>query len=97
MCGDVPGEGKGDKIPAKYEPGEFVVSNAMLDAQRVMTRIEERAKAWREIQRYVAETAPALFLYGMSPRYEAVDKAVQGYRFMANASRSYLREAWLKK
>lgn len=30
--GAVPGTGKGDKIPAKYEPGEFVVSNAMLDA-----------------------------------------------------------------
>lgn len=31
--GDVPGSGHGDKIPAKYEPGEFVVSNDMLDAQ----------------------------------------------------------------
>ena len=30
--GHVPGKGKGDKIPAKYEPGEFVVSNDMLDA-----------------------------------------------------------------
>ena len=30
--GQVPGTGKGDKIPAKYEPGEFVVSNDMLDA-----------------------------------------------------------------
>lgn len=28
--GEVPGTGSGDKIPAKYEPGEFVVSNAML-------------------------------------------------------------------
>jgi len=31
--GVVPGTGKGDKIAAKYEPGEFVVSNAMLDAK----------------------------------------------------------------
>ena len=31
--GEVPGTGHGDKIPAKYEPGEFVVSNDMLDAQ----------------------------------------------------------------
>ena len=31
--GDVPGKGKGDKIPALYEPGEFVVSNAMLKAR----------------------------------------------------------------
>lgn len=30
--GIVPGKGKGDKIPAKYEPGEYVVSNAMLAA-----------------------------------------------------------------
>ena len=31
--GHVPGTGHGDKIDAKYEPGEFVVSNAMLDAE----------------------------------------------------------------
>jgi len=31
--GVVPGTGTGDKIPAKYEPGEFVVSNDMLDAE----------------------------------------------------------------
>lgn len=31
--GAVPGTGHGDKIPAKYEPGEFVVSNDMLDAE----------------------------------------------------------------
>lgn len=29
--GVVPGKGKGDKIPAKYEPGEFVVSNDMIE------------------------------------------------------------------
>lgn len=29
--GPVPGRGKGDKIPALYEPGEFVVSNEMLE------------------------------------------------------------------
>lgn len=28
--GLVPGRGAGDKVPAKYEPGEFVVSNDML-------------------------------------------------------------------
>ncbi len=31
--GAVPGKGTGDKIPALYEPGEFVVSNDMLDAE----------------------------------------------------------------
>jgi len=30
--GHVPGKGQGDKIDALYEPGEFVVSNDMLDA-----------------------------------------------------------------
>lgn len=30
--GHVPGKGEGDKIDALYEPGEFVVSNDMLDA-----------------------------------------------------------------
>ena len=32
QSGTVPGTGKGDKIDAKYEPGEFIVSNAMLAA-----------------------------------------------------------------
>ncbi|WP_374440679.1 ABC transporter substrate-binding protein [Stella sp.] len=85
------------KSTANYYGHNDPKLDALLDAQRTMTKLEERAKAWREIQRYVAETAPALFLYAMSPRYEAVDRSVQGYRFMANASRSYLREAWLKK
>lgn len=31
--GAVPGKGAGDKIPALYEPGEFIVSNAMLKAE----------------------------------------------------------------
>jgi hypothetical protein len=62
-----------------------------------MAKLEDRVAAWREIQRHVAQTAPALFLYGMTPRYEAVDVAVQDYHFMANASRSYLRQAWLKR
>ena len=30
--GHVPGSGSGDKVPAKYEPGEFVVSNDKLDS-----------------------------------------------------------------
>lgn len=33
LGGVVPGHGEGDKIPAKYEPGEFVVSNDMLEAE----------------------------------------------------------------
>lgn len=33
LGGAVPGTGKGDKIPAMYEPNEFVVSNDMLDAE----------------------------------------------------------------
>lgn len=71
--------------------------DAMLDEQATVTDVEKRAQLWREIQKYVAETAPALYLYGMTPRYEVVDDAVKGYKFMANASRSYLREAWLAK
>lgn len=43
--GHVPGTGSGDKIPAKYEPGEFVVSNAMLAANPGM---REQLHAVRE-------------------------------------------------
>lgn len=40
--GKVPGQGKGDKIAAKYEPGEFVVSNAMLAADpELLERLHE--------------------------------------------------------
>lgn len=69
----------------------------LLDQQATVVNLEKRTQLWREIQAYIAETAPALYLYGMTPRYEVVNVAVEGYRFMPNASRSYLREAWLKK
>jgi len=40
--GVVPGTGKGDKIPAEYEPGEFVVSNDMLAADpSLLPRLRE--------------------------------------------------------
>lgn len=43
--GHVPGSGEGDKIPAKYEPGEFVVSNDMLDDN---PGVREELSAMRE-------------------------------------------------
>ena len=44
--GVVPGTGKGDKIPAKYEPGEFVVSNDMLAADpELLPHLRELRKA----------------------------------------------------
>jgi hypothetical protein len=43
--GAVPGTGKGDKIPAKYEPGEFVVSNDMLAAE---PELRDHLRALRE-------------------------------------------------
>lgn len=69
----------------------------MLEEQANVSDVEKRTQLWREIQAYVAETAPALYLYGMTPRYEAVHTSVHGYKFMPNASRSYLREAWLEE
>jgi len=44
--GVVPGTGKGDKIRAKYEPGEFVVSNDMLAADpALLPHLRELRKA----------------------------------------------------
>lgn len=44
--GRVPGTGKGDKIPAKYEPGEFVASNDMLAADpSLLPHLRELRKA----------------------------------------------------
>jgi hypothetical protein len=44
--GEVPGKGKGDKIPALYEPHEFVVSNDMLAADpALLPHLRELRKA----------------------------------------------------
>ena len=47
--GAVRGKGQGDKIPAKYEPGEFVVSNAMLDSapglREMLSNLREKTLA----------------------------------------------------
>ena len=63
--GAVPGTGQGDKIPAKYEPGEFVVSNDMLAAA---PELREQLSGLRE--QVLAEK-------GMTPE-EADAKAVSG-------------------
>lgn len=65
MGGVVPGTGKGDKIPAKYEPGEFVASNDMLAAE---PWLRDHLRDLRE--RVLAEK-------GMTPE-EADAKAMSG-------------------
>ena len=62
--GVVPGTGKGDKIPAKYEPGEFVVSNDMLAAE---PELRDHLRALRE---------QVLAAKGMTPE-QADAKAIQ--------------------
>ncbi len=62
--GVVPGTGKGDKIPAKYEPGEFVVSNDMLAAE---PELRDHLRALRE---------QVLAAKGMTPE-EADAKAIK--------------------
>ena len=73
MGGDVPGQGHGDKIPAKYEPGEFVVSNDMLEAQPGLR------ESLRELR------ADVLAEKGMTPA-EADAKAVTGSGLRAAGS-----------
>jgi hypothetical protein len=75
--GDVPGTGHGDKIPAKYEPGEFVVSNDMLDAKPSL-RGELRAlrKTVLAKKGMTPEMADAKALGGKSLR--AVDGVIIG-------------------
>ena len=69
--GHVPGSGSGDKIPAKYEPGEFVVSNDMLDQA---PGLREQLHGLR---------GEVLAAKGMTPE-EADAKAVSGGRLRAN-------------
>ena len=63
--GRVPGTGKGDKIPAKYEPGEYVVSNDMLKAR---PELRDQLRALRK---------QVLAAKGMTPQ-QADAKAMMG-------------------
>jgi len=80
--GAVPGTGKGDKVPAKYEPGEFVVSNAMLAAQ---PGLREQLQQLR---------ATVLAKQGMTPE-QADAKAVAGDEIKAEVG--YLQDEELQK
>lgn len=69
----------------------------MYEAQHTEVDLQKRVQMWREIQRYMAETVPAIFPYASAPRYEVVNKRVQNYTILANNSRVLLRQAWLQE
>ena len=86
MGGHVPGEGKGDKIDAKYEPGEFVVSNDMLD---MAPGLREQLHGLR---------GQALAAKGMTPE-EADAKAIVpgGLRAVDGLEANKFAGDWLKR
>ena len=69
----------------------------MLDAQATEVNLEKRVKMWHELQRYMAETVPAIWPYASTPRYEVVNNKVKNYHLLGNNSRVLLRQAWLEK
>lgn len=69
----------------------------MFDAQKTEINLEKRVKMWHELQRYMAETVPAIWPYTSTPRYEIVNQKVQNYNLLGNNSRVLLRQAWLEK
>ncbi len=69
----------------------------LFDTQKTEVNLEKRVKIWREIQRHMAETAPCIYPYTSTARYEIVNKKVQNYYLLGNNSRIMLREAWLEK
>lgn len=74
--GEVPGEGKGDKIPAMYEPGEFVVSNDMLKARpSLRAELQDLREGVLNAQgRSVEEAdANAIKMDGKGPSLRALD------------------------
>jgi ABC-type transport system substrate-binding protein len=69
----------------------------MFEEQHTEVNLEKRVQQWRELQRYMAETVPAIFPYASAPRYEVVNKKIENYTILSNNSRVLLRQAWINE
>jgi peptide/nickel transport system substrate-binding protein len=66
----------------------------LFDAQHTEVNLQKRISLWRELQEYMAEYIPQIWLYAGPARFEVVNKKVKNYKFLSNNSRIYLRQAW---
>jgi peptide/nickel transport system substrate-binding protein len=70
--------------------------NSLMDLTMTEVNIDKRKKAFRDLQYQMAEKVPVIITYAMPGRFELADKKIQNYYFMANRSRVYLKQAWIK-
>jgi len=69
----------------------------MFEDQHTEVNLDKRVQQWRELQRYMAQTVPAIFPYASAPRYEVVNKKIENYTILSNNSRVLLRQAWINQ
>ena len=69
----------------------------MFEDQHTEVNLDKRVQQWRELQRYMADTVPAIWPYASPPRYEVVNKKIENYTILSNNSRVLLRQAWINQ
>lgn len=70
--------------------------DALLELGRTTTDSVQRKKVYADIQEYVAETAPVLYLFALR-NMDVLQSRVVGYKQMPTGYRALLHETWLRK
>ena len=69
----------------------------LLDESRVTVDVKKRVEIWKRLQYIIAEDAPILYPQAGPARFEVIRDYVKDYYFRSDASRTYLRQAWIDK
>jgi peptide/nickel transport system substrate-binding protein len=69
----------------------------LLEEQRSTVDTAKRVAIWKELQRLYAQDVPIIWPYAMRTRYNVWRPTVKNFVPMANASRVYLRQAWVER
>ena len=71
--------------------------DALLDESGQTLDMKKRIELWKQIQYEFAEDVDCIFPYAGPVKYEVVSNRIKDYKFSNNASRLYLRDAWIDK
>jgi peptide/nickel transport system substrate-binding protein len=69
----------------------------LLEEQRSTGDMARRVAIWKDLQRLYAQDVPIIWPYAMRTRYNVWRPTVKNFVPMANASRVYLRQAWVER
>jgi peptide/nickel transport system substrate-binding protein len=69
----------------------------LLEEQRSTTDTAKRVAIWKDLQRIYAQDVPIIWPYAMRTRYNVWRPTLKNFVPMANASRVYLRQAWIER